>query len=94
MKRLKDLEFETIDLSFNFTIFSNKKLIKRFQHYKSTNKNPTQLKNQEMSKQRGAPRAMRGGDGTANPNLDAPAMSTTLDRSDINYLVEQPLERF
>ena len=39
-----------------------------------------------------APRAMRGGDGTANPNLDAPAMSTTLDRSDINYLVEQTLD--
>ena len=38
-----------------------------------------------------APRAMRGGAGTANPNLDAPAMSTTLDKSDIDYLVDETL---
>ena len=34
---------------------------------------------------------MRGGAGTANPNLDAPAMSTTLDKSDIDYLVDETL---
>jgi len=39
-----------------------------------------------------APRAMRGGDGTANPNMDQPAMSTTLDRSDIEYLVSNNLD--
>jgi len=39
-----------------------------------------------------APRAMRGGDGTENPNMDQPAMSTTLDREDINYLVSQNLD--
>lgn len=39
-----------------------------------------------------APRAMRGGDGTTNPEMDAPAMSTTLDRSDIDYLVSQNIE--
>jgi len=38
-----------------------------------------------------APRAMRGGAGTANPNLDAPAMSTTLDKTDIDYLVNETL---
>lgn len=38
-----------------------------------------------------APRAMRGGDGTDNPNMDNPAMSTTLDKSDIDYLVDQNL---
>ena len=38
-----------------------------------------------------APRAMRGGAGTANPNLDAPAMSTTLDKTDIDYLVNEIL---
>lgn len=36
-----------------------------------------------------APRALRGGDGTDNPGLDDPALSTTLDRADIDYLVEQ-----
>lgn len=36
-----------------------------------------------------APRALRGGDGTDNPAMDNPAMSTTLDRADIDYLVEQ-----
>lgn len=39
-----------------------------------------------------APRAMRGGEGTENPEMDQPAMSTTLDREDINYLVSQNLE--
>jgi len=39
-----------------------------------------------------APRAMRGGDGTENPNMDRAAMSTTLDRDDINYLVGQNLD--
>ncbi|MDE0885536.1 MAG: penicillin-binding protein activator LpoB [Myxococcota bacterium] len=39
-----------------------------------------------------APRAMRGGAGTANPGMDAPAMSTTLDRADIDYLVAQNIE--
>ena len=38
-----------------------------------------------------SPRAMRGGAGTANPNLDAPAMSTTLDKTDIDYLVTETL---
>jgi TolB-like protein len=40
-----------------------------------------------------APRAMRGGEGTANPDLDAPALSVTLDREDINYLVADYLAR-
>jgi uncharacterized protein (TIGR02722 family) len=40
-----------------------------------------------------APRAMRGGEGTANPELDRPAMSVTLDRDDITYLVADYLER-
>jgi curli biogenesis system outer membrane secretion channel CsgG len=39
-----------------------------------------------------APRAMRGGDGTENPDMDQPAMSTTLDREDINYLVTLNLD--
>lgn len=34
-----------------------------------------------------APQAMRGGEGTSNPDLDAPALSVKLDREDINYLV-------
>lgn len=38
-------------------------------------------------------RAMRGGEGTANPDLDRPAMSVTLDRDDITYLVADYLER-
>jgi len=37
------------------------------------------------------PKAVRGGPGTDNPNLDSGAMSTTLDRVDIDYLVEQNL---
>jgi hypothetical protein len=39
------------------------------------------------------PRAIRGGEGTANPDLDRPAMSVTLDRDDITYLVADYLER-
>ena len=39
-----------------------------------------------------APRAMRGGAGTENPNMDQPAMSTTLDRTDIEYLVSNNLD--
>jgi TolB-like protein len=35
---------------------------------------------------------MRGGEGTENPNMDAPAMSTTLDRSDISFLVDRNLD--
>jgi len=38
-----------------------------------------------------APRAIRGGDGTENPSMDDPAMSTGLDRADIEYLVDQNL---
>ena len=34
-----------------------------------------------------APQAMRGGEGTAHPDLDVPALSIKLDREDINYLV-------
>ena len=40
-----------------------------------------------------AVRAVRGGEGTANPDLDRPAMSVTLDRDDITYLVADYLER-
>jgi TolB-like protein len=40
-----------------------------------------------------APRAIRGGEGTAYPELDRPAMSVTLDRDDITYLVADYLER-
>jgi hypothetical protein len=36
--------------------------------------------------------AMRGGEGTANPNLDRPAMSVGLDRDDITYLVADYLK--
>ena len=36
--------------------------------------------------------AMRGGEGTANPDLDRPAMSVTLDRDDITYLVADYLK--
>ena len=39
-----------------------------------------------------APRAMRGGEGTENPSMDQPAMSTQLDKKDIDYLVEQNLD--
>lgn len=40
-----------------------------------------------------AARAIRGGEGTANPGLDRPAMSVTLDRDDITYLVSDYLAR-
>jgi len=39
-----------------------------------------------------APRAIRGGPGTENPSIDEPAMSTGLDRADIDYLVDQNLD--
>ena len=35
----------------------------------------------------------RGGEGTANPDLDRPALSISLDRDDITYLVADYLER-
>jgi penicillin-binding protein activator len=37
------------------------------------------------------PKAVRGGPGTENPNLDQGAMSTGLDRVDIQYLVNENL---
>jgi len=37
-------------------------------------------------------RAVRGGEGTDNPDLDRPAMSVTLDRDDITYLVDDYLK--
>lgn len=40
-----------------------------------------------------AARATRGGEGTANPDLDRPALSVTLDRDDITYLVADYLKR-
>lgn len=40
-----------------------------------------------------AARAVRGGEGTAYPDIDRPAMSITLDRDDITYLVADYLER-
>lgn len=40
-----------------------------------------------------AARATRGGEGTANPDMDRQAMSVTLDRDDITYLVADYLER-
>jgi uncharacterized protein (TIGR02722 family) len=39
-----------------------------------------------------AAEAMRGGEGTANPDLDRPALSVKLDREDINYLVADYLK--
>jgi len=39
------------------------------------------------------PRAMRGGEGTQNPDLDRQALSVKLDRDDITYLVADYLER-
>ena len=36
--------------------------------------------------------AMRGGEGTANPDLDRPALRVTLDRDDITYLVADYLK--
>lgn len=38
------------------------------------------------------PKAVRGGPGTARPALDNRALSTTLDREDVQYLVEQNLK--
>lgn len=35
------------------------------------------------------PKAVRGGEGTANPNLDRGAMSTGLDREDLRYLMNE-----
>ena len=40
-----------------------------------------------------APRAYRGGEGTSRPDLDRHAMSVTLDRDDITYLVSDYLSR-
>jgi penicillin-binding protein activator len=40
-----------------------------------------------------AARAVRGGEGTANPDIDRPAMSVTLDRDDITYMVDDYLKR-
>ena len=40
-----------------------------------------------------APQAMRGGEGTENPDLDRQAMSVKLDREDINFLVADYLKR-
>jgi hypothetical protein len=40
-----------------------------------------------------APQAMRGGEGTENPDLDRPALSVQLDRDDITYLVSDYLSR-
>jgi len=39
-----------------------------------------------------APRAVRGGAGTANPDLDQPALGVGLDREDITYLVAQNID--
>jgi uncharacterized protein (TIGR02722 family) len=39
------------------------------------------------------PKAIRGGPGTANPNLDAGAMSTTLDRRDLQELMQMNMEK-
>jgi TolB-like protein len=38
------------------------------------------------------PRATRGGEGTGNRQMDAPAMSTGLDKADIDYLVSRNLD--
>lgn len=40
-----------------------------------------------------APRVFRGGEGTANPELDRPAMSVGLDRDDITFMVDGYLAR-
>ncbi|HEY8376697.1 MAG TPA: hypothetical protein VIK91_09425, partial [Nannocystis sp.] len=39
------------------------------------------------------PKAVRGGPGTENPNLDEGAMSTTLDRKDLQDLLKVSLEK-
>ena len=38
-----------------------------------------------------APRAIRGGPGTENPSIDEAALSVGLDRTDVQYLVDQNL---
>jgi penicillin-binding protein activator len=38
------------------------------------------------------PKAVRGGDGTENPNLDEGAMSTGLDRKDVEYLMDRNMQ--
>lgn len=40
------------------------------------------------------PKAWRGGPGTEHPELDEPAMSITLDRRDIEYLVSENVKAF
>jgi uncharacterized protein (TIGR02722 family) len=40
------------------------------------------------------PKAWRGGPGTEHPQLDEPAMSVTLDRRDIEYLVSENVKAF
>jgi len=40
------------------------------------------------------PKAWRGGPGTEHPQLDEPAMSITLDRRDIEYLVSENIKAF
>jgi uncharacterized protein (TIGR02722 family) len=40
------------------------------------------------------PKAWRGGPGTEHPQLDEPAMSVTLDRRDIEYLVSENIKAF
>lgn len=39
------------------------------------------------------PRAVRGGHGTDNPNLDRAAMSTGLDKMDLDYLLKENLDK-
>lgn len=39
------------------------------------------------------PKAIRGGEGTDNPNIDAGAMSTTLDRRDLEELMKTNLDK-
>lgn len=41
----------------------------------------------------GGPKAVRGGPGTSNPNLDNAAMSTGLDREDLNYLHKENMDK-
>lgn len=40
-----------------------------------------------------APKAVRGGAGTENPNLDAGAMGTGLDRADLDYLMKENMTK-
>ena len=39
-----------------------------------------------------APKVVRGGEGTGNPQVDQAALSVGLDREDINYLVKQNID--